>query len=291
LLRVIEANLEGARAGLDPEFLHDLRVATRRTRSALGQIRAVFPAPEVTHFKAEFAWLQQVTGPTRDLDVHLRALNDYRTLLSPELRADVLLLKTFLARHREATQAAMIRELDSARLHGLLADWRAFLEAPRSTAAAGCKAACPVREVANVCLRRLHRRVLEEGRAITVTAPSEALHELRKSCKKLRYLLEFFQGLYPPGQVPRMLKQLKELLDHLGGLQDLVVQMRVLRKMGNQMLEEGVGGAWGTVLADLEGRWRTERERFVRVFARFDCAYERRLFKDLLRSGWASGVR
>ena len=46
-LDTLEANVEGTRADLDSEFLHDLRVATRRTRSALSQIKAVLPA-EIT---------------------------------------------------------------------------------------------------------------------------------------------------------------------------------------------------------------------------------------------------
>ena len=44
LLGIIVANEPGLRANLDTEFLHDFRVAVRRTRSLLGQVRQVFPA-------------------------------------------------------------------------------------------------------------------------------------------------------------------------------------------------------------------------------------------------------
>jgi CHAD domain-containing protein len=288
LLGVIEANLPGARAALDPEFLHDLRVATRRTRSALGQLRGVFPDAEVERFKAGLAWLQQVTGPTRDLDVHLLALAGYRAALPPELCGDLDPLESYLRSHQGQAQAAMAQELGSPRLQGLLADWRAFLEGPPD-AAAGRHAERPVRKLADGRLRRLHRRMLEQGRAITEGSPPEALHKLRKTCKKLRYLLELVAGLYEPAQVRGLVKRLKGLLDNLGAFQDLAVQARTLRELGTRLLEEGSGGpatllALGALVAQLSERQQTERERFARVFGDFDQVEERRLFKALLGS-------
>ena len=50
LLDTLEANVPGTKANLDSEFLHDLRVATRRVRSALGQIKGVFPDEIVEEF-------------------------------------------------------------------------------------------------------------------------------------------------------------------------------------------------------------------------------------------------
>ena len=43
LLGILLANEPGLRANLDTEFLHDFRVAVRRTRALLGQIKQVFP--------------------------------------------------------------------------------------------------------------------------------------------------------------------------------------------------------------------------------------------------------
>ena len=54
LLGILLANEPGLRANLDTEFLHDFRVALRRTRSLLGQIRHVFPPDAVEHFSSEF---------------------------------------------------------------------------------------------------------------------------------------------------------------------------------------------------------------------------------------------
>jgi CHAD domain-containing protein len=74
LLQIIIRNEPGVRAALDSEFLHDYRVAIRRTRSLLRQIRNVFPDDAVEHFSSEFSWIGRLTGPSRDMDVLVLAL-------------------------------------------------------------------------------------------------------------------------------------------------------------------------------------------------------------------------
>ncbi len=51
LLQTMRANEAGIKADIDTEFLHDYRIAVRRTRSALSQIRNVFPPDTTAHFK------------------------------------------------------------------------------------------------------------------------------------------------------------------------------------------------------------------------------------------------
>jgi len=132
----------------------------------------------------------------------------------------------------------------------LLREWRAFLEAPSRPGAdrAAKQATAPIKRVADKRIRRMHRRVLDEGRAITDASPSEELHELRKSCKKLRYLMEFFQSLYPAADIKELIKQMKLLLDNLGGFQDLAVQAAHLRETAAMMQAAGAAPL-GTLLA------------------------------------------
>ena len=68
---MIEANLEGTIADLDSEFLHDFRVSVRRSRAVQRELKGVFAPAELARFRAEFRWLQQVTGDARDLDVYV----------------------------------------------------------------------------------------------------------------------------------------------------------------------------------------------------------------------------
>ena len=59
---VMHQNEAGIRADWDTEFLHDFRVAIRRTRSALSQIKGVLPEDAVAHFKDEFRQLGRSTN-------------------------------------------------------------------------------------------------------------------------------------------------------------------------------------------------------------------------------------
>ena len=71
----IEENVPGTIASIDTEFLHDLRVAVRRTRSILKLVGDVLPDGLAERFAPEFKWLGDLTTPVRDLDVYLLELD------------------------------------------------------------------------------------------------------------------------------------------------------------------------------------------------------------------------
>jgi CHAD domain-containing protein len=286
LLDTLEANIEGVKSNLDAEFLHDLRVATRRTRCALAQIKRVFPAALVDEYKERFAWLQAVTGKVRDLDVYLLGFGDYQLSLPHQLQSHLEPLRTVLRAHYEEERGAMVRALDSPRFHSLIREWRAFLELPVPLHTDEGNAQRPAKAVADDAIWRLTRRVRREGRAITPKSPPEEMHELRKSCKKLRYLMEFFRSLYPPEEIRNLVKQLKVLLDNLGGFQDLSVQGRHLMEVAERMREEGVRTetllAMGALIGDICRRQEDARGQFAALFETFDAKENRRRFKALL---------
>ncbi|MFM1892587.1 MAG: hypothetical protein RLZ44_1664 [Pseudomonadota bacterium] len=288
LLDTLERNVDGARRDLDPEFLHDLRVATRRTRSALTQVKEVLPMAVLEDFKERFAWLGQETGPTRDLDVFLLEFPRYRDSLPAALRADLEPLHEFLQTHQRQEQKALRRRLDSPQFQRLLQDWRDYLESELDAAPAAARALQPIQAVAGRRIWRMFRRVLKEGRAIADDSPHEDLHELRKSCKKLRYLIEFFQSLYPDDELKPLLKALKRLLDNLGEFQDLEVQSHQLQAFAAGMQQEGkvpLGTllAIGALVGDLLHRQERARAAFHDCFAAFDTGDNRAVYRRLFK--------
>ncbi len=295
LFETIEANVEGARQNRDSECLHDLRVATRRTRSALSQIKGVFPESEVADFKARFAWLQQVTGPVRDLDVYLIDFPTMRQRLPAPLQPDLEpLYQLLLAQHAKAQQELAL-ELASPRFKQLLEDWRAFLDAPdapndsgaASAEAPPTQARLPIKQVADQRVRKLLKRVRAEGRAIGEDSAPEDLHELRKRCKKLRYLMEFFQSLYEKEQIREQIKQTKRLLDNLGRFQDTAVQAQHLRETAElsgseAQLPAATLLAMGALIEQLLQDQARAGDGFADVFAGFDSEENAARFKALL---------
>ena len=49
------------------------------------EAKHVFAPEGLTHFRAEFRWLQQVTGDARDMDVYLLGFEELRALVAAPL--------------------------------------------------------------------------------------------------------------------------------------------------------------------------------------------------------------
>ena len=285
LLDTIRRNEDGLRQDLDSEFLHDFRVAVRRTRSALGQIKGVLPVRRVARFAKEFKWLGGQTGRLRDLDVYLLKLDDYSASLPAA--ADLSALEDLLRRKQKAEHRRVARVLGTKRYRRLLVDWEGFLadeEAP-DTPAAGL---APIAEVARDRILKAHARVIKKGRAIGPETPDDKLHRLRIDCKKLRYLLEFFRDLYPPKQIGKVIGALKGLQDNLGDFNDLTVQQGAMTHFAEELAERHAPAepllALGQLIASLGARHVEERRRFHEQFERFDRAKVRKRLRKLVAS-------
>ena len=286
LLDIMLQNEAGTRTGTDTEFLHDFRVAIRRTRSALTQIKRVFPQRTVDRYKTEFAWLGLMTSPSRDLDVYLLNFDDYRDRLPAHMQADIEPLRDFLIRHQNNEHRALVKALDSARYRRLVKNWTIFLEQPVNERTTLKNAARPVIEVACDRIWRVYRSAIREGNAITRESNADALHELRKTCKKLRYLMEFFQSLFPSSDIKELIRILKTLQDNLGDFQDYEVQVSTLKNFSHQMVAEGNVPpdtllAMGILISDLEGRQHLAREEFSGRFLDFSQQHNQERFRKL----------
>lgn len=286
LLQSILANREGVTRNWDTEFLHDFRVAVRRTRSALTQLKGVFPDADVDHFSEEFRWLGARTGPTRDFDVYLLKIPAYREALHPGAREDLEPLVRLLQKKRRVEHRRLRRCLGSKRFNRLVEDWRAFLEAPDAPDSDLPNARRPIREVASERIWKAFNKVLRRGGKIGRKASAKALHRIRIDCKKLRYLITFFRSLYPAEALNPFIKELKRLQDHLGNFNDLQVQREALRSFAEEMMATEVGPpatllAMGQLMGQLEGQQIQERESFHQHFGQFSRPKNQQRFREL----------
>ena len=78
-------------------------------------------------------------------------------------------------------------------------------------------------------------RIVKAGKRIDDSSPPQALHELRKQGKELRYLLELFTSLYPAHVTKPMLRTLRALQEMLGRFQDREVQAHLIRSIGEEV--------------------------------------------------------
>lgn len=286
LLHVMQMNERGVRDAIDTEFLHDYRVAVRRTRSVLTQIKHIFSDKELEYFKQEFYWLGLITSPTRDLDVYLLEFDNYTQALSPKLRDDLIPFQHFLCHHWKLEHTRLCEALNSERYKKLIREWKKVLKRRNVQSSQAFNATKPARQVANQRILKLYKKVLKEGDAINAESPDEDLHELRKTCKKFRYLMEFFQNYYPSNQIKRLIKRLKLLQDNLGKFQDLSVQIQQLSEFAQQMQDEGLADtktimAMGVLVQNLVTQKKTTRSYFSEQFKNFASPEIKMDFKSL----------
>jgi CHAD domain-containing protein len=234
LLDVMQRNKAGILQDIDSEFLHDFRVAIRRTRSALGQLKGIFPADVTQRFRQHLARLAAMTSPQRDLDVYLLQQDAYKAKLPDHLRADIEPLFVDLQRQRNRAHTAIKRQFQGKTVTTILDTWAAFLHAPNRRSDTAPHAATPIATLAQKRLRKKCRTVVALGQKLSQCPNDEQLHALRIECKKLRYLLEFFTSLFPTSQIDPLLKQLRKLQNNLGDFNDICVQQRALHEMAKR---------------------------------------------------------
>ena len=283
---VMRQNEAGIRADWDTEFLHDFRVAIRRTRSALSQIKGVLSEDLMTHFKDEFRQLGRSTNRLRDLDVYLLEEETYRAMLPQSLQPGLDAVFSRLKSERRRALSDMVQVLDTPEYRGMMDSWTVFLQGEQSRMAED--SAVPAIALARKFIFKRFKQVLKRGQAIGDDTPDEALHNLRIDCKKLRYLLEFFASLFPKDKIDKLIGYMKKLQDNLGDFNDLSVQQQELMAYLNEVLSRSrradrllCAAAIGGLIARLHSQQQVVRREFASAFAVYAGKKNVRLYRDI----------
>ncbi len=259
--------------GLDPEGVHRMRVATRRSRAALRAFQVVFPQQVIRPLGRELKWIAGVLGDVRDLDVYLSNFPDAEAQLPAEDAGNLDAYERHLIEQRDVARRQMIECL-SGRRYGQLKE--SYLQLLRDGA---CQLACqsaPSQSIRSVAIRSIgkqYKKLLHDGRAIDDQSPDEALHALRIDCKRMRYLLEFFQPTYGKALKP-CIEKFAGLQDLLGEFQDACVATKRLRQYAEgvpmQLQNRGELIALGQLISIQQRRGSEHRDDFRNVWKQFD---------------------
>lgn len=249
-----------------PEAVHDLRVATRRLRSALATHKRLLDPALVTHLRAELAHLATVASEARDDEVLLARLPVEAAALPAELRSrgGERHLRSELEQALATSQAALLAELGSARYLALLEALAALvagaaLDTPLGAEPRGSQAS--VRRD----LRRLRAAVRVAHTAQGTAGSAAALHVVRKAAKRARYAAELVAPRVG-ARADRLVADLTELQDLLGGHQDGVVARSRLAGLAAEAV--GPEAAALAAMCDQLGAPDTEVESQARALVR-----------------------
>ncbi|MER7396099.1 CYTH and CHAD domain-containing protein [Streptomyces sp. NPDC000151] len=244
-----------------PDAVHQMRVATRRLRSALRSYATVLDRSATDPVGAELKWLATELGVGRDAEVLTARLQEALAALPKELRPGPVRtrLRTWSQAHRSGTRRHLTAVLDGTRYLALLESLDALLtDPPRARAAAR-----PAAQVLPKAVERDFRRLAGHVATALAAPPGRdrdlALHEARKAAKRTRYAAEAARPELgrPAKELAARMTELQELL---GDHQDGVLAREALRELAAQAHAAGENAfAYGVLYAREESR-ATARE-------------------------------
>ena len=218
----LQANEAGVIASVDPEYLHQMRVALRRLRSALRVFRDAIDPAFAGHLRAELRWIARTTGPARDWDV-LATQTLPAILHAWGETAAARSVRARVAVRRKAARAPLREALLSPRYVRLVLALARWLAQPApEPAGQGKLGDLAVRTVA-----RRHKRLVAGALRLSALTPAER-HRLRLEAKRLRYALEGFETLFRRRRFDDYRELLAEIQDDLGRANDAAVAARLM---------------------------------------------------------------
>ena len=241
----LAANESGLVAGEDSEYLHQLRVAIRRLRTAIRLFSDFLDSEKLAFIVEELRWLDGQLGTTRDLDVFLEetlppviAVWPTHTGLA-QIRARISLRRDAA---NTASQAA-VRSIRYQRLQLEIGAWLVEL-ARQKRDDQGETEVIPLADFAREALKRQRKQLIRRAEHLHELAAEER-HRVRISGKRLRYAAEFFSPLFSVKRSKPYIQGLANLQAILGVLNDAATTNAIL----SQAADENNGEALAMVQA------------------------------------------
>jgi CHAD domain-containing protein len=262
---VFIANEPGTRLGEDIEALHDMRVAARRLRAAMGAFRP-YIAPSWERLRQQLGWVAAALGEVRDLDVQIERMSEWRADSDEAASHALDGVEALLVARRAVARRRMLFALNSRRYEGMVTRMAAALRrGPPNRPIEGRQ---PVVEIAPLVIGKRYRRLRKMGDLIAPGSPPEAYHLLRIDGKKLRYACEFFGPIYGE-RITGFARRVTALQDVLGLHQDAEVAVTMLHEMA---LKSGrrLGPPTLLVMGAISERYRRHA---IELRAGFPAAY------------------
>jgi CHAD domain-containing protein len=216
----------GALLKLDEEYLHQVRVGLRRLRVVLSITQRFCADEELEYLRKQVAELCTALGRSREWDVFVtQTLAPICTRLPDhEGLHEVMHISE---RTRKKQHDGMESNLASLAFQRLLLRFGAWMHTKQWG-----EVETSLQKFVSQTLERRNKQVIKHGNAIAGEDAAQ-LHGLRIACKKLRYSIEMFGGLFNEANTHKFLLVLSELQDVLGILNDIAVAHRLLLELDN----------------------------------------------------------
>jgi CHAD domain-containing protein len=244
----------------DIEYVHELRVATRRTMAALRLYADMLPRRRADRMETRLKQIRRAAGDARDYDVLAQRLTDGHS----DAEAQRFLEKV-RSRRRKAQrpiQAVYRRLKKDDRFDGWV---KKLLRGVRHRSQGSKTKAEPkdprFGEWARTHLRRIVNRFFKVSP--TDDTDASALHRFRIRAKELRYEMELLAGAFPPDFVEKLYPVVETLQQQLGEINDHATAQARLRKSIDTADDPSEADHLRTLLEDEQARLNRSRRTFL----------------------------
>ena len=279
-LRRMKRHEAGSRTGDDIESVHQMRVATRRSRSLFNLIGEYYQAKTVARIESELRSIARALGAIRDLDVLTLDLQEFSSTQSAELRVAMVAVIDRLDRRRRNRRKRLNSLFDSNRYARVLWRFESFSKKTGKGARRLKKREQP-HQLRHVLPLLLHERMalVKAYDSVLPAQDIETLHALRVEFKQLRYALEFFLPILgSPAQ--SFLSKVKEIQVVLGRINDISVFTETVNRLDKLSPEES--SAIDHYIAARNDEQARLRAQFDNQWAHFNTRATQRQFSDSL---------
>lgn len=277
LLRDFEAQIGGVIENKDVEYVHKMRVSTRKLRAVMPLFESCFPNKKYKLWIKEIKKITKLLGEARDLDVQVMFLEKY-IQQSPEHQALSPLLQDHRDR-RNTVQKTIIEGLENLQNSSVLLELSEFLEKNVNELSKTPFDALPVLEKACWNITFMIDELLSLACYVHQESAILKHHEMRIKAKRLRYSMETFAPLYKGGLKPAI-QQMKAFQDLLGEMHDSDVWISFLSTISDK--NDLDSGATRKAIKDfstfVEAYKKSHYERFVK---QWDEVINQNFFGDL----------
>lgn len=311
LLEAFTKEVDGVRAAKDIEYIHRMRVASRRLRAALPLFSSCYPQKNYNRWSEEIKEITRALGEARDTDVQIAYLTKYQKRTEKAWKSKkpvregntptfpaVQYLISDLQKRRGNLQKDVISALDSLEKSHVIDDMRDYFSRPLLSSRIVLKRSLAY-GISPVAALRIEDRLCALLAFEPWVSHPEAVaehHATRIAAKKLRYTLEVYAPVYRLN-LKKPISRVKALQEILGDLHDCdvwidTITRLLLRERSFLRTENEVKRPDTFTLSSLK-LFLTERERerrqLYRHFVRYWASLKRTHIWKTIRTTLDSG--
>ncbi|NMB99217.1 MAG: CHAD domain-containing protein [Thermoanaerobaculaceae bacterium] len=260
--------IQGFRYGvlkdLHPEYVHEMRVAFRKTRSYLNTFPEVLGPKRSRSISISASSFAFDLGVLRDLDVFLSHLSDFFKEIECRNKENEI-LKIFERLRKEETEIVH-RVLNSSKFEKFLVRLFNFSQPKEKSNALAKK---PFKESGFEKLSLLKSTIKKRMKKYKKIGSPDLLHRVRISFKKFRYLFEILEPFYGRAAT-KMKAKLSEIQDSLGFHQDMQIAQKLIEDAAEQTKDKDIILVLGALLQIIKRKEEKETKKFDKIYREFE---------------------